>query len=237
MHPIERLRFVARTGWAGPSVLAAEAAWALADLAEREAPALVPACRRLLDRQPGCGPLWWLAARVLSAGEPVSEAQRCARELENDPTPTLMLEALPPGARAVRQGGIGEVVGADLVVVEVGALGPSGMVADASCSGLLDAAHAAEVPVWVEAGVGRVLPTALWESMSGRFGAPHAQSRPGALPGVRTPNVRIPATRGHSTLFGHRGIEQVVGPNGAQSLAIALSGSDCPEPPELLEGF
>ena len=62
MHPIERLRYVARAGWAPPAVLAAEAAWALGDLALHEETAVLPACRRLLDRHPGCGPLWWVAA-------------------------------------------------------------------------------------------------------------------------------------------------------------------------------
>ncbi|HUC35869.1 MAG TPA: hypothetical protein VMR97_01965 [Acidimicrobiales bacterium] len=223
MHPIERLRYVARAGWAGPSELAAEAAWALADLAEREPAALVPACRRLLDRQPGCGPLWWLCARVLSAPDPVTEAVVCAEELCDDPTASLLLEALPPGARAVRRGGIGEVAGADYVVVEAEALGATGMVADASCAGLIEAARAAQVPLWAEAGVGRLLPPRLWSAMCRRLGA----EGPAA--------ARPQHVRGHSRLFDHDLLEQVVGPYGARPLAEALAVRDCPEPPELLE--
>jgi len=221
---MERLRFVARAARASPSILAAEAAWALADLAEEEVPALVPACRRLLDRQPGCGPLWWLSARVLSAGDPVTEAQRCARDLEEDPTSALMLQVLPEGARVVRHGNMGDVVSAELVVMEVDALGPTGMVADSSFTGLLSAARSAEVPVWVEAGVGRVLPSALWEAMTARL---CSSQRPASTPGPR----------GHSTLMDHRGVELVVGPEGAQSLQRAIADGCVPGPPELLEGF
>jgi len=168
VHPIERLRFVARGGWAGPSELAAEAAWALADLACYEAPALVPACRRLLDRQPSCGPLWWVAARVLDAGDPAAEAQRCAQALEDDITPERVIDELPDGARVVQSGGIGELASADLVLVEVDALGPTGMLVDASTERLLASAVAVEVPVWVEAGVGRVLPPRIWDVISRR---------------------------------------------------------------------
>ena len=228
---------MARAGTAGPSALAAEAAWALADLAEREAPALVPACRRLLDRQPGCGPLWWLAARVLSAGDPVTEAQQCARDLEDDPTPVLMLEALPEGARVVRRGGVGDVASAELVVLEVDALGPTGMVADSSFASLLSAARSAEVPVWVEGGVGRVLPQALWEAMTARLGP--SQPRSGHVPslGVDARPARISTSKGHGTLFDHRGVELVVGPDGAQSFQRAIADSHCPGPPVLLEGL
>ncbi|MGD0254701.1 MAG: hypothetical protein ABSB99_03975 [Acidimicrobiales bacterium] len=235
MHPIERLRYVARAGRADPSQLAAQAAWALADLAEREPPALVPACHRLLDRQPGCGPLWWLAARVLSAGDPASEAHRCAQDLEDDPTRILMLEALPPGAHAVRKGAMSELSSADLVVVVAEAFGPGGMVADSSCGALLDAARVAEVPVWVESGIGRVMPPRIWEAMSWRLGASRMQGRKAVSSGAHAHNVRFALTRGNSTLFDHRGVEKVVGPTGAQPLAVALAGCDCPELPELLE--
>jgi hypothetical protein len=209
----------------------------LADLAEEEVPALVPACRRLLDRQPGCGPLWWLAARVLSAGDPVTEAQQCARDLEDDPTSVLMLQALPEGARVVRRGDMGDVASAELVVLEVDALGPTGMVADSSFTGLLRAARSAEVPVWVEAGVGRVLPSALWEAMTARLGSSQRREVHGSRPGVNARPARTPVPRGHSTLLDHRGVELVVGPEGAQSLQRAIADSCVPGPPELLEGF
>src|SRR6202044_1741336 len=127
MHPIERLRYVARAGWAPPAVLAAEAAWALGDLALHESAAVLPACRRLLDRHPGCGPMWWVAACILTAGDPVAEGEACADALEGDQTDELLDEALPPGARIVRRGGVSDVASADIVVVQVDAFGPGGM--------------------------------------------------------------------------------------------------------------
>jgi hypothetical protein len=214
VHPIERLRYVARSGWGAPDVLAAEAAWALADLADREAPAVLPACRRLLDRHPGCGPMWWVAARILTAGDPVTEGERCADALECDRTDELLDEALPAGARIVRRGGVSDAASADIVVVPVDALGPGGMVVDADILGLLEAARVVEVPIWVEAGVGRILPPRLWEALTTKLAS---------ATGIHT-GVMVELT----------GVERVVGPTGAQPPRVALAGTDCPEPPELL---
>jgi len=214
VHPIERLRYVARAGWAPPAVLAAEAAWALGDLAMHEESAVVPACRRLLDRHPGCGPLWWVAARILTAGDVVQEAERCADALESDPTSGLLHEELGTARRAVRHGGVGDVASADVVVVEVDAIGPGGMVLDADDMGLIEAARAVEVPVWVEAGVGRVLPPRLWDALVRRVESAHV-TRSGAVVGLD-------------------GIDRVAGPVGVQTVPVALAGSDCPEPGELL---
>jgi hypothetical protein len=127
VHPIEMLRAVARSRRGPPGELAAEAAWGLAALAEEEPAALLPACRRLLERQPACGPLWWLCARLLVAGDPVEEAERCAALLIDDPTPDVLRSSLQTGKvgpplRIVRQGGVGEVAGADVVVIEVDAI-------------------------------------------------------------------------------------------------------------------
>jgi hypothetical protein len=94
MHPIERLRHVARAEGAGPSLLAREAAGALAGFSDDPA-GLVTACRRLVDRHPADGPMWWLAARVLAAGDPRGEAWRAAEDLEDDATPEALLRALP----------------------------------------------------------------------------------------------------------------------------------------------
>jgi hypothetical protein len=217
VHPIERLRAVARAGWAGPTVLAAEAAWALADLAEHEAPAVLPACRRLLDHHPDCGPLWWVAARVLTAGDQVEEGQWCGDVLESDPTSDVLDDMASEGERVVRRGGMGEVAAATAVVVTASAIGPGGMVVDGDALGILAAARAAEVPVWVEGGVGRVLPARLWNAMIERAeGAEHM--RAGVLADLN-------------------GVTLVIGPNGAQPLAVALASTDCPEPAELLAGW
>lgn len=214
MHPIERLRYVARAGWAPPAVLAAEAAWALGDLALHEESAVLPACRRLLDRHPGCGPLWWVAARILTAGDAAEEAERCADALESDPTSDLLREELGWERRAIRHGGIGDVASADVVVVEVDAIGPGGVVLDADDMGLIEAARAVEVPVWVEAGVGRVMPPKLWDALVRKVESAQV-SRSGSVLGLD-------------------GIDSVAGPAGVQSVPVALAGTDCPEPGALL---
>ena len=100
MHPIERLRMVARAEGAGPSLLAREAAGALAGFSYDPA-ALVTGCRRLVDRHPEVGPLWWLAARVLGAGDPPAEIQRSASALDADPTAAVLGAELPGPLSAV----------------------------------------------------------------------------------------------------------------------------------------
>jgi hypothetical protein len=99
VHPIERLRYVARAGaGAGAdAALAQEAARALAGLGGDHA-GLVTACRRLLARHPAAGPLWWLATRVLTSAEPAREARRVAAELDEDPTEGVLAGSLPEDA-------------------------------------------------------------------------------------------------------------------------------------------
>jgi hypothetical protein len=226
VHPIERLRFVARSGWAGPADLGVEAAFALAELAEREPAALLPACRRLLERNPACGPLWWVSARLLCGGDPYTEASRCAEALESDPTEDRLGEALQ-GRRAVHHGGVSDVASADVVVVRTDALGPTGMAVDVDDEGLLQAAVELGAEVWVVAGVGRVLPARLWDALRGRLVVPPSQARTAASawfePGP--PSVSI---------VGSGGVDKVVRPTGAVVYAEALTSSDCPEPPELV---
>jgi hypothetical protein len=101
MHPIERLRHVARADGARPSLLVQEAASALASFGSDPA-GMVTACRRLVDRHPAVGPMWWLAARVLCSGDPVAEAFKAAGEIDADPTPRTVAARLPlEGAVAV----------------------------------------------------------------------------------------------------------------------------------------
>lgn len=97
MHPIERLRMVARAGREDATALTREAAAALAAFAGEPA-ALVTACRRLVDRQPTCGPIWWLSAQVLAAADPVRAAWRAADELNRDTTASALAAALPEDA-------------------------------------------------------------------------------------------------------------------------------------------
>jgi hypothetical protein len=111
MHPIERLRSVARAGREDATTLAREAASALAAFSSEPA-ALVTACRALVARQPTCGPVWWLAARVLAAADPGMEAWQAARELGRDDTPFVLAAALPEGATVVVLGWTEQVASA-----------------------------------------------------------------------------------------------------------------------------
>jgi hypothetical protein len=97
VHPIERLRYVARAHGASQAVMVGETAAALRSFG-RDPQGLVTACRRIVDRQPSSGPLWWLAARTLTAGDPIAEAQLAADEIEDDRTPRALSDALPEDA-------------------------------------------------------------------------------------------------------------------------------------------
>jgi hypothetical protein len=103
MHPIERLRYVARAHGASQAVMVTETAAALCSFG-RDPQGLVTACRRIVDRQPASGPLWWLAARTLTAPDPISEAQKAAAEIEEDRTPRALADALPEGATVLLLG-------------------------------------------------------------------------------------------------------------------------------------
>ncbi len=100
MHPMERLRHLARAGPLDHAVLVYESAVALASLGDDGA-ALLLACRRLLQRHPASGPLWWLCARMACADDAVAEVWRCVAELDDDPTPTHVSPALAEDATVV----------------------------------------------------------------------------------------------------------------------------------------
>jgi hypothetical protein len=100
MHPIERLRWVARSPEGDASLVAAEAADALAGFADDPA-GLVIASRRLIERRPAAAPLWWLASRVLCSFEPAFEAMDAAADLERDRTPVALAGDLPGGTIAI----------------------------------------------------------------------------------------------------------------------------------------
>ena len=94
VHPIERLRYVARSSGADPALVVRETAGALAGLGLDPA-GLVTACRRIVERHPTSGPLWWLCARTLTAAEPLAEAWRCVEAIECDTTADELAMTLP----------------------------------------------------------------------------------------------------------------------------------------------
>lgn len=85
MHPIERLRYVARAGAAPDSVLVAESVPALTAFADNPGGLLV-ALRQLIVRQPDAAALVVLGARMLSAVDPEAAAWDFVDELHADTT-------------------------------------------------------------------------------------------------------------------------------------------------------
>ncbi len=111
MHPIERLRYVARASTDDASLLVREAAGALGGLGS-DLSGVVTACRRIVDRQVWCGPLWWLCARVLSAGDQRGELRRVVADIDADRTLFELGQALPDDATVVIAGRIGGLIDA-----------------------------------------------------------------------------------------------------------------------------
>jgi hypothetical protein len=98
VHPIERLRFVARATGAPADEVVKEAAASIATFSDDPA-SLVTACRRLIDRHAANASIWWLCARTLLAADPGDEAWRCLDDFTVDPTIGELAHALPDGAR------------------------------------------------------------------------------------------------------------------------------------------
>jgi hypothetical protein len=103
VHPVERLRHLARAGPLDHAVLVRESAVALGAL-DADAPGLVLSCRRLLQHHPASGPLRWVCARVLCSEDPGGEAWRCMEEMDDDPTARLLAAELPEAATVVLLG-------------------------------------------------------------------------------------------------------------------------------------
>ncbi len=100
VHPIERLRNLARAGPLEHGVLVRESALALGALGGNPAELLL-SCRRLLHHHPASGPLRWLCARTLCSDSPRREAWRCVEELDDDLTAGWLRAELPEAASVV----------------------------------------------------------------------------------------------------------------------------------------
>jgi hypothetical protein len=97
VHPIERLRYVARASGGDQRLLVRETAGALRGL-QFEPAGLVIASRRIVERHPTSGPLWWFCSSLLTSARPFDEMYRLASEVENDQTPDHLFESLPDEA-------------------------------------------------------------------------------------------------------------------------------------------
>ena len=96
MHPIEHLRYVARTHGVDPAALVEETAHALGSL-HFDPAGLVVACRRIVERHPFTGPLWWLCANVSTSSEPFDAVWELAEQVRADRTAAELAVALPDG--------------------------------------------------------------------------------------------------------------------------------------------
>lgn len=263
MHPIERLRYVARASGAPQDVLVQETAQALTAF-EHDPHGLVTACRRIVSRQPASGALVWLTARVLAAGDPRSEIWAAAGEVAADATARELAHALPSDATVVVLGWPDLVAAAlprrgDVEVLVVDALGEgSGLVQTL----LRRDCDALDVP---QAGLGPAVAEAdlvLLEASAAGPAAFLAVSGSRAAAAVaRHAGVAVWLVAGVGRLLPERmwaGLERrldatdpwdrddevvpldlvdcVVGPTGPQPVADALRRIDCPVVPELFKG-
>lgn len=238
MHPIERLRYVARAGVVPVEPLVRESAAALSSFAD-DPKGLLTSCRRLLDRRRDCGPLVWLAARMLTAMDPRTEARRVVGDLDADPTGQVLedgLDALPSGSSILAVGELGAFADAlhdrpdlrslepddpaaaataDLVLMTSDCVGPSQALVVAETVWVAEAARGWGTPVWMIAGAGRMLPQRMWDPLSDRH------------------QPDDPTMRDLALLDLDRFVTQVVTPSGLRTPTEAARESDCPVVPEL----
>lgn len=119
-------------------------------------------------------------------------------------------------AALVPEAGIGAAVaGSTLVVLDASAVGPGGFLAVTGSRAAAAVAYTEQIPVWVVAGVGRVLPAGLWAAMVANV---TALGDPWDADWEVVPLDLATA---------------VVGPDGPQPPAEALHRGDCPDAAEL----
>lgn len=185
MHPIERLRYIARSNGGDPRALVAETADALRALDDDPA-GLVVACRRIVERHPTSGPLWWLCAHLLTDTDPRAVARRLTAEILDDRTADHLAAGLPTDATVCVVGwsdliseallqrddltvsAVGPddavdlltnaVVTADLVVMEALAASADDVLVPVGGRAAASVAYCSQVPAWVAVGVGRQIP-------------------------------------------------------------------------------
>ena len=103
MHPIEQLRYVARTSSTDAVLLASEAAHALASFGG-EPGGLLLGTRQLLRRQPLVAPLWWVGSHMANAMNLYEEAYLLSDRLHGDPTASYIAAELPADATVLIAG-------------------------------------------------------------------------------------------------------------------------------------
>ncbi|MCX7620605.1 MAG: hypothetical protein N2037_07150 [Acidimicrobiales bacterium] len=263
MHPIERLRYVARASGAPQSVLVEETAAALASFVD-DPQALVTACRRVVARQPASGPLLWLAARVLTAGDPRSEVWEASGRIHSDATSCMLAGHLPDDATVTVLGWPEEIGAAlarrgDLRVLVIDVLGEgNGLVSrlvqsdvdacEVPNSGLGCAVVASDLVLLETNAAGPSEFLAVAGSRAAAAVARHARVPVWLVAGEGRllPEPMWTAVRervapeapwlGEQEVVPLELVDQVIGPVGAESVAEAFARCDCPVVPELFKG-
>lgn len=209
MHPIERLRYVARAGSAPDKMLVAESVPALAAFAHNPN-ALLVALKGLISRQRTSPGLLALGAHMMHSLEPIPAGWAFADELAADRT-TEIAETVA----------IAEAGGTDVIdTVASGRNADSGEIeflCPAGTEAWIDHAKGAGRSVVAVTPMGTRLPAMLW----GRFIDEHDRvggDDAGSLPGEFE---RLPATR----------FDDVIGPNGVTPLEDWEP--DCPDVAEV----
>lgn len=156
VHPIERLRYVARAGSAPDRILVAESVPALGAFA-RSPGAMLVALRQLIVRQPESAGLLALAAHMVQSLEPVEAGWAFAESLEMDRT-TDQAEEIA----------ISESGGTDVIDSLVS--GPSEMLVPTGTTAWIEHARSAGRSVVVVTPLGTRLPRLLWRSYLERNG-------------------------------------------------------------------
>lgn len=265
MHPIERLRYVARASGVPAAAIVQETAAALASFGD-DPHALITACQRVIARQPSSAPLVWFAARVVTAADPAAEIWEAAGELHADRTPAALATALPDDATICLLGWpdlTGDALPrrGDLEVLVVDVLGEgTGLTrrlwqsdvdaVDVPLSGL-GAAVAASDLVVLEAGA--IAPGEFLAVSGSRAAA--SVARLAGVPvwlvggvGRQLPQRMWDGMRQRLEAGGDEPwdaddeivpldlVDRIAGPDGVHEVAAALRLTDCPIAPELFRG-
>lgn len=264
MHPIERLRYVARASGVAQSTLVQETAQALASFAG-DPHGLVTACQRVVSRQPSSGPLVWFAARVLTAGDPMNEVWAAAGELQADRTSAELARALPDDAHVCVLGWPSEISDAlprrgDVEVMVVDTLHEgSGFVSrlwnvdmdavDVPMSGLGAAVASVDLLLLEAVAIGPDAFLAVSQSRAAAAVARHAGVPVWLVGGVGRllPQRMFDGLRARvesdepwdaeDEFVPLDLVDQIVGVAGPEPVADALKRCDCPVAPELFKGI
>ena len=111
VHPIEHLRYVARSHGADPVEIALEAADALGAVA-RDTSATLVAARRLVEHHPVNAQLWSVCAHAVTAMDPYGAISDVARAISSDQTASHLADAFSGASLVCSVGWSGHVVDA-----------------------------------------------------------------------------------------------------------------------------